>query len=108
MNDNPDDGCKLCTADRRVFASSIKYQGFALDGLYGADQRCRMLAAIAMLPNFLTYRAWLSDSNTAAADRLVHSKGRYILGLFRQICGSDSCLLDQILGSRREGLAFAA
>jgi len=27
----------------------------------------------------LTYRAWLSDSNTAAADRLVHSKGRYIL-----------------------------
>jgi len=28
--------------------------------------------------------------------------------LFRQICGSDSCLLDQILGSRREGLAFAA
>jgi len=79
MNDNPDDGCKLCTADRRVFASSVKYQGFALDGLYGADQRCRMLAAIAMLPNFLTYRAWLSDSNTAAADRLVHSKGRYIL-----------------------------
>lgn len=32
-----------------------------------------------MLPNFLTYRAWLSDSQTAAADRLVHSKGRYIL-----------------------------
>jgi len=79
MNDNPDDGCKLCTKDRRVFASSVEYQGFALDGLYGADQRCRMLAAIAMLPNFLTYRAWLSDSNTAAADRLVHSKGRYIL-----------------------------
>ena len=79
MNDNPDDGCKLCTADRRVFASSVEYQGFTLDGLYGADQRCRMLAAIAKLPNFLTYRAWLSDSNTAAADRLVHSKGRYIL-----------------------------
>ena len=79
MNDNPDDGCKLCTADRRVFASSVEYPGFTLDGLYGADQRCRMLAAIAKLPNFLTYRAWLSDSNTAAADRLVHSKGRYIL-----------------------------
>ena len=79
MNDDPDDGCKLCTADRRVFASSAEYQGFALGGLYGADQRCRMLAAISMLPNFLTYRAWLSDSNTAAADRLVHSRGRYIL-----------------------------
>ena len=79
MNDDPDDGCKLCTADRRVFASSAEYQGFALGGLYGADQRCRMLAAISMLPNFLTYRAWLSDSNPAAADRLVHSRGRYIL-----------------------------
>jgi len=79
MNDNPDDGCKLCTADRRVFASSVEYQGFALDGLYGADQRCKMLAGLAGLPNYFSYRAWLSDSTTAAADRLVHSKGRYIL-----------------------------
>jgi len=79
MNDNPDDGCKLCTKDRRVFASSLRYQGFTLEGLYGADQRCRMLAALAMLPNFGTYRAWLSDSKTAAADRITHSKGRYIL-----------------------------
>jgi len=79
MNDNPDDGCKLCTADRRVFASIVEYQGFALDGLYGADQRCKMLAGLAGLPNYFSYRAWLSDSTTAAADRLVHSKGRYIL-----------------------------
>jgi len=79
MNENPDDGCKLCTADRRVFASSVEYQGFALDGLYGADQRCKMLAGLAGLPNYFSYRAWLSDSKTAAADRLVHSKGRYIL-----------------------------
>ena len=79
MNDDPDDGCKLCTRDRIVFASSAKYQGFALDGLYGADQRCRMLAALAMLPNFGTYRAWLSDSTTAAADRILHSRGRYVL-----------------------------
>ena len=79
MNDNPDDGCKLCTKDRIVFASSVRYQGFALDGLFGADQRCRMLAAIAMLPNFGTYRAWLSDSTTSAADRFLHSRGRYIL-----------------------------
>ena len=79
MNDNPDDGCKLCTKDRRVFASSAEYQGFTLEGLFGADQRCRMLAALAMLPNFGTYRAWLSDSKTAAADRITHSKGRYIL-----------------------------
>ena len=79
MNDDPDDGCKLCTKDRLVFASSAKYQGFALQGLFGADQRCRMLAALAMLPNFGTYRAWLSDGNTAAADRISHSQGRYTL-----------------------------
>ncbi|HEY0138885.1 MAG TPA: DUF4215 domain-containing protein [Nannocystis sp.] len=79
MNDNPDDGCKLCTKDRFVFASSEEYWGYDLDGLYGADQRCRSLAAIALLPNFATYRAWLSDSTTAAADRITHSKGRYTL-----------------------------
>jgi len=79
MNDDPDDGCKLCTLDRLVFRSSVDYQGFALDGLFGADQRCRMLAALAKLPNFGTYRAWLSDSNTSAADRMIHSRGRYTL-----------------------------
>ena len=79
MNDNPDDGCKLCTKDRIVFSSSVEYLGWELEGLYGADQRCRMLAAIAMLPRFETYRAWLSDSTTAAADRITHSRGRYIL-----------------------------
>jgi len=79
MNDDPDDGCKLCTKDRLVFASSEKYSGYDLQGLFGADQRCRMLAALAMLPNFGTYRAWLSDGNTAAADRISHSQGRYTL-----------------------------
>jgi len=79
MNDDPDDGCKRCTLDRLVFASSVRYQGFTLDGLFGADQRCRMLAALAKLPNFGTYRAWLSDSTTSAADRMIHSKGRYTL-----------------------------
>ncbi|HEY0137229.1 MAG TPA: hypothetical protein VGB85_24265, partial [Nannocystis sp.] len=65
--------------DRIVFSSSVEYLGPDLEGLYGADQRCRMLAAVAMLPRFETYRAWLSDSTTAAADRITHSKGRYIL-----------------------------
>ena len=79
MNDDPDDGCKLCTRDRFIFASSTEWQGFALQGLYGADQRCHMLAGLALLPNALSYRAWLSDSKTPAADRILHSKGRYTL-----------------------------
>ena len=79
MNDNPDDGCKLCARDRYIFASSLEWQGGALDGLFGADQRCRMLAGQANLPNAFSYRAWLSDSTTAAADRILHSRGRYTL-----------------------------
>lgn len=79
MNENPDDGCKLCTRDRRVFATSEEYQGFKIGGLFTADQRCRQLAAVAELPNFASFRAWLSDSSEAAADRIMHSKGRYVL-----------------------------
>ena len=78
-NADPNDGCKECALDRLVFCSSVMYHGGELDGLYGADQRCRMLAAKAKLPNFATYRAWLSDSTLSAADRLLHHRGRYTL-----------------------------
>ncbi len=78
-NDDPDDGCKLCAKDLRVFASSQVFQGGKIGSLYLADQRCRMMAAIAGLPNFATYRAWLSDSSESAAQRIFHSPGRYIL-----------------------------
>jgi cysteine-rich repeat protein len=79
MNDDPDDGCKACARDSTIFISSSLYKGYDLDGLDGADQRCRMLAAIADLPRFATYRAWLSTATTPAADRLIHSPGRYVL-----------------------------
>lgn len=78
MNDNPDDGCKDCALDSTVFVTSQLYQG-SINGLAGADQRCRMLAALADLPRFDTYRAWLSSSTTSAAERLLHSRGRYVL-----------------------------
>jgi cysteine-rich repeat protein len=79
MNDDPDDGCHACARDLLVFVSSVVYQGGALDGLAGADQRCRGLAAKADLPRFETYRAWLSSSSLSAADRLRHSPGNYRL-----------------------------
>ena len=78
-NDDPDDGCKDCVGDSIVFISSEVYQGFKLGGLYGADQRCRSLAAKAGLLRPETYRAWLSTATTAAGDRLSHSGGRYTL-----------------------------
>ena len=78
-NDVPDDGCQYCAKDSLIFVSSEVYQGFAIGGLYGADQRCRSLAAKAELPRFETFRAWLSTPAMAAADRLIHSPGRYKL-----------------------------
>ena len=59
-NATPDDGCQECAKDSIVFITSESYQGYALDGLYGADQRCRSLAAKANLQRPLTFRAWAS------------------------------------------------
>ena len=78
-NATPDDGCKECARDLIVFISSETYQGFNLGGLYGADQRCRSLAAKAGLLRPETFRAWLSTPTMSAADRLSHSRGRYTL-----------------------------
>lgn len=78
-NETPGDGCQDCAKDSIVFVSSEVYQGFALDGLYGADQRCRALAAKAGLRQFLTFKAWLSTPTMPAAERMVHSRGRYVL-----------------------------
>ncbi len=78
-NANPDDGCKECAKDSIVFISSESYQGYKLGGLHGADQRCRSLAAKAGLLRPETFRAWLSTTSMSAADRLVHSRGRYKL-----------------------------
>lgn len=73
------DGCQECAKDSIVFVSSEVYQGFALDGLQGADQRCRSLAAKAGLERFLTFKAWLSTPTMPASERVLHSPGRYIL-----------------------------
>jgi len=78
-NVDPDDGCKECARDSIIFISSETYQGYNLGGLYGADQRCRSLAAKAGLLRPETFRAWLSTPTMSAADRLSHSRGRYTL-----------------------------
>jgi len=78
-NADPDDGCKECASDSIVFISSEIYQGYDLGGLYGADQRCRSLAAKGGLLRPETFLAWLSTPTMSAADRLLHSRGRYKL-----------------------------
>lgn len=73
------DGCQECAGDSIIFVTSALYQGFALGGLYGADQRCQSLAAKAGLARPLTFTAWLSTPSMPASDRLLHSRGRYVL-----------------------------
>ena len=78
-NSEDDDGCHLCLRDRIMFVSSASFYGYELNGLSGADNRCRDLATAAGLRNSATYKAWLSDSQTAAGDRMTHGLGRYVL-----------------------------
>ncbi|MBK7825531.1 MAG: DUF4215 domain-containing protein [Nannocystis sp.] len=78
-NATPDDGCQECARDSIIFITSEVYQGFALGGLDGADLRCQSLAAKAGLERFLTFKAWLSTPSISVGDRLLHSRGRYVL-----------------------------
>ncbi len=79
-NQIPDDGCsETCAVDRLVFVSSKQYHAWELESLYIADGYCANMAAWAGLPDYLTYRAWLSDSQGDARDRIKRGRGRLML-----------------------------
>jgi len=59
----------------RVFITSTPYTG-NLGGLTGADSKCQEKADVANLGG--QWKAWLSDSQTSAASRLIHSDYQYI------------------------------
>lgn len=61
---------------KKVFLTSTTYDG-NLGGLSGADSKCQARADAVGLPG--TFKAWLSDSTTNAADRLSHSTVNYVL-----------------------------
>lgn len=73
--DVPDDGCE--SVGKRIFLSGWLGAGGAVGGLNGADMKCQMAGA-ALNPNG-TFKAFLSDSTTNAADRLAHNTGPYFL-----------------------------
>jgi len=62
----------VVSGSRRVFVTSTTYDG-DLGGLAGADEACQDSADAAGLGG--AWRAWLSDSSTDVADRLVHPDG---------------------------------
>lgn len=64
------------TTSKRVFVTSTTYNG-NLGSLSGADSKCQARADAANLGG--SWKAWLSDTNTTAAQRLTHSRGSYKL-----------------------------
>jgi cysteine-rich repeat protein len=69
-NLDPDDGCSdTCALDRRVFVTSVLYNG-RFESLKHQPTRCaRTLPTTRAGRMRLKYRAWLSDSTTDARDR---------------------------------------
>jgi len=74
------DACdNTCARSWTLFVTS-EFQYFGnINGLVGADTRCRNRAGLAKLPRSLSYKALLSDSTTDAAERLHHARGYYRL-----------------------------
>lgn len=57
-----------CIAPKRVFVTGTTYNG-SLGGITGADQKCATAAQAANLGG--TWKAWISDANTNAIDRIT-------------------------------------
>lgn len=62
-------------AQSRVFITSTA-QSADLGGIAGADQLCATQAAAAGLDG--VFKAWLSTTSSAVADRLIHSSDPYV------------------------------
>lgn len=86
-----------CLRPRLAFLTSERFTGADIDGLDGADNRCRGAAAMAMLPEPGNFKAILSDSTTSAADRLHHSRGPYRLINGLQVARDFDALMNDIL-----------
>ncbi len=70
----------LCKRDRVVFVASMPlFKAGGLQGIKGADNYCVSRAGMAGLPQFLLFKAFLSDSQHDAGTRLFNGEGRYVL-----------------------------
>ncbi len=93
-NLDPDDGCsETCALDRRVFVTSVLYNGVAVGSLKLADALCANLADDRGWPDGLQYRAWLSDSTTDARDRFTRGRGQLVMANGLVLATSWSALL---------------
>lgn len=78
-DDDLDECSNDCARAWTIFVTSESMWSGKINGLYGADTRCRNRAGNGGLPRHLSYKALLSDSTTDAADRLHRARGWYRL-----------------------------
>ena len=76
-----------------VFLTSSKHDG-DFGGISQADTICNSLAQSAGIDNTGTFKAWLSDANTSAKDRLTHSNLPYKLVSGETIADNWNDLID--------------
>lgn len=92
QNDGPDAICFMSfstanpTESNRVFVSSQTVNG-NLGGVLGADQKCQQFATDANLGG--NWKAWISDSNQSASDRLFHSTEPYVLSFDQTLIANN-------------------
>jgi cysteine-rich repeat protein len=93
-NLDPDDGCNdTCALDRRVFVTSVLYNGADIESLNIANALCANRADDQGFPDAVKYRAWLSDSTTDARDRFKKGRGRLVMANGLVFAKSWSALL---------------
>jgi cysteine-rich repeat protein len=99
-NVDGDDGCSAaCVVEElRVFVTSGTFTG-EFGGIVGADERCAVWAAKAMLPG--VYMAWLSDGMMSPATRFglgEGNSGRFVLVNGEVVAEGWEELVDGMLG----------
>ena len=81
-DDPGDTACFNCIQDRMVFVTSkFEFRGDFAKSSMNLDYWCNYLAAKAgvITDNKARFKPWISTSEGSAAERLHHSKGRYVL-----------------------------
>jgi hypothetical protein len=95
-----DSGAPVCNGDpaceRVVFVTSTAYNGGDIGGLTSADTKCQVVANASTHARVRgrVFKAWISNADTAAKDRLVASQRSYRLPSGAIIANDQADLLD--------------
>ncbi len=85
-----------CARARIIFLTSALFQG-DINTVEGADNMCQQAAGLARLPEYMNYKAIISDSTTDAKDRLFDAPGPYRLVNGLQVARNFKALMNDTL-----------